>query len=240
MLLFIKLTNGDKGNKGNWGDKGEKGIYILSNLLILMSDYVAYLIFPAQFIFLLFNRQKRVFKSWVILLSISVLLCIWWLPIFLSQLNIGSTVSANLPVWKLVVGSFSIKSIVLTVVKFIIGRVSISNKEIYYLLLIPICILFLFIIIRGIKCIKNNSRYLLINWLLIPIFLAALISFFIPIFSYFRLIFTLPPFIILLSLGIISFKHRLRYLFLGSILLIQVLSSFIYLFNTKLLFYIFG
>lgn len=204
---------------------------ILSNFLILMSDYVAYFIFPAEAILLLVLKQKELIKKWFIALVASVMLSIWWLPTFLSQLDVGAVASANLPTWKFVVGAFDPKSVVLTFVKFIIGRISLANKLIYGMMLFPISLFFLFLLWKGIKNISFFGKKLLSIWFLVPMILAALVSFIIPIYSYFRLIFTLPAFIILIALGISSFKSKMKYLFLAIVIFIEIAAAFIYLFN---------
>ncbi len=206
---------------------------VVSNLLVFASDYVAYLIFPAQLLFLILSGQKQVIKKWFIGFLTAILLWSIWTPVFLNQLMVGSQTSQNLPVWKMVVGGFDIKAAPLTLVKFIIGRISLTNKLIYFSLLIPICSLFIFLVIKGLRVIHANYRNLLISWLIMPIILGLIISLFIPIYSYFRLLFVLPVFLILVSLGIMSFSGRLKYLLLVIILLIQVSSSAIYLFNSK-------
>lgn len=202
---------------------------IASNLLVFSSDYVAYLIFPAQFIYLIIFKREKV-MMWLKLLLASLLIGSWWLPIFFKQLSTGSIAAANLPTWKFVVGGFDIKSVPLTFIKFIIGRISLADKFIYYSLLVPVCILFLFLILRSLRFAKDII-YLFIIWLVVPIILATLVSFILPIYSYFRLIFTLPAFLLLIALGIISFKSKLRYLFLSVVFLILFFSSVVYLFN---------
>lgn len=202
---------------------------IASNLLVFSSDYVAYLIFPAQFIYLIIFKREKV-MMWLKSLLASLLIGSWWLPIFFKQLSTGSIAAANLPTWKFVVGGFDIKSVPLTFIKFIIGRISLADKFIYYSLLVPVCILFLFLILRSLRFAKDII-YLFIIWLVVPIILATLVSFILPIYSYFRLIFTLPAFLLLIALGIISFKSKLRYLFLSVVFLILFFSSVVYLFN---------
>lgn len=222
IFLFIKLINKEKINIG---------FLILGNLLTLVSDYVAYFIFPAQFIFLLTFKQKEVLKKWLLAFFFAAALGIWWVPIFLSQLDVGAVASAKLPAWRFIVGGFDLKSVPLTFVKFIIGRISYPNKFIYALILFPVCIFFLVIMWRGVKLLKEKKSNLILSWLLIPVILATFISFIIPIYSYFRLLFVLPAFIILVALGITSVKNKLRYIFLGSILIIEIFSASIYLFN---------
>ncbi len=221
IFLWVKILKDEK--VSIW-------LLVSSNLLVLSSDYVSYLIFPAQFILLISSKRKFI-KIWVIGLLGAVLLMIWWLPIFLKQLSVGSVASANLPTWKFVVGGFDLKAIPLTFVKFIIGRISLADKFLYLLFLAPVCSLFLFLLFRGIKLIKGINRFLLILWISIPVLLASLSSLIIPIYSYFRLMFTLPIFLLLTALGVISFKSKLRYLFLGTVVFIQLLSVLLYLFN---------
>ncbi|MBI2196515.1 glycosyltransferase family 39 protein [Candidatus Daviesbacteria bacterium] len=226
MLLFIDFVRGGKGGKGSMV------IYVLSNIFILLSDYVAYLIFPVQFVFLLFLR-KEALRGWSIRLVAACLAFIWWLPVFLKQLDVGSTASANLPTWKFVVGGFDFKTIPLTFVKFIIGRISLVNKIMYAALLLPIVTLFTFLLWHGIKNLTDTSRKLLFFWLIIPSVIATMISFFIPVYSYFRVLFIIPVFVLLVSNGISEFRWRLRYVFLVVIIFIQLFCAFVYLLNTN-------
>lgn len=222
IFLLIKLLKGEK----------YKLIFLItSNILVFASDYVAYLIFPAQFIFLLFFKKREVIKKWFIAFTIAILSGILWIPIFLKQLDVGTVASANLPAWKFIVGGFDIKGVPLTFVKFIIGRISLDDKFIYAALLLPISILFLFLIWRAVKYARDLEGKLLIAWVTVPIILATIISFVIPIYSYFRLLFVLPAFIILISLGIVSLNLKVRYFFLTAVLLISLTSVLIYLFN---------
>lgn len=224
LFLLIKLVK---------NEKVPILFLIISNLAVFASDYVSYLIFPAQIIFLLILKRKELMKKWLTSFIVAIMLGIWWIPIFIKQLDIGAVTSSSLPTWKFVVGGFDVKAIPLTFIKFIIGRISLDDKFIYTLVLFPISFLFLFLIFRGIKLIVGYGRNLLIIWLLIPILLGSLISFVIPIYSYFRLIYTIPAFIILTALGILSFKFKLRNFFLVLVILIEIFSSAVYLFNSK-------
>lgn len=222
--LFINFVKGQKLNLF---------FLIISNLFILASDYVAYLIFPAQLFFLFFLRKKELFKKWFTGLAIAILAGVWWIQVFFSQLDVGSIVSAELPTWKFVVGGFDIKGVPLTFIKFIIGRISYPDKLIYAVILFPIAILFLLLILRGIKFIDKFGRNLLLVWISIPIILATIISSIIPIYSYFRVLFVLPAFIFLVALGIMSFKTKLRYILLIAVFTIELFSTGVYLFNPR-------
>lgn len=204
---------------------------IFSNLLVLSSDYIAYFIFPAQLIFLLFSKKKGIIKKWLLAMAISLMLGIWWIPIFLNQLNAGSVLSSRLPSWKLIVGGFDFKTLPLTFVKFIIGRISLSNKFLYTLILLPLSSLFLYLIWRGVRVANNFSKYLLLSWIVIPPVIATIISVFVPVYSYFRVLFIIPSFVMLIAIGISSFKSGMKYLLLSFVILIEVFCTAVYLIN---------
>lgn len=221
ILFIVKLTKGEKLNL----------IFLIaSNLLVLASDYVAYFIFPAQFIFLLV-KKKEIIKKWVLALFGAVILGIWWVPIFFNQLNTGAVASANLPAWKLIVGAFDFKTLPLTFIKFIIGRISLTNKLLYGILMLPVTGLFAYLTFRGVRSAGELPKKLLITWLVIPLFIATIISFAVPIYSYFRVLFVLPGFILLISVGILSFKNYFKSFFLTIVILIEIFCSLVYLLN---------
>lgn len=233
VLLLIKLVKGEKVNI----------IYLIfSNLLVLLSDYVAYLIFPAELVFIASLRTKNLFifinklkflKRWFINLIVSLIVFSWWIPVFLKQLNTGSMASSNLPAWKEVVGATGLKPLALTYVKFIIGRVSFTNQLVYGVISLLVGLLFLFLIWRGLKFTNNPLKKLVLSWLLVPVILASLVSVFIPIYSYFRLLFVLPAFLILIAFGISSLKLQFKWFFLGLVVTIEIIFTVIYLLNPQ-------
>ncbi|MCL4416543.1 MAG: glycosyltransferase family 39 protein [Actinobacteria bacterium] len=221
ILILIKIVKKERVNLI---------FFILSNVLILLSDYVAYFIFPVEFIFLLLLKEKEFQKKWFIALVIALVLVSWWIPVFLSQLNVGAVASANLPAWKFIVGGFDFKTLPLTFVKFIIGRISLANKTIYYAILLPICSLFAYLLWNGIRKSNSFQKKLLITWIIIPPLIATLISLVVPVYNYFRVLFILPGFVILIAAGIFYFKNKLRVAFLVVVVLIEFICSLLYLF----------
>lgn len=204
--------------------------YALSLALLISSDYLAYFVLPAQVILLLISRSTVVIKQWVLSSIPAALLLVIWSPNLFSQLGIGLGTANDLPAWREVVGSFSIKSVMLTYVKFIIGRISYPDKLVYLATFLPIGLLYAWLIFRGIWK-GEKVRNILLIWLLVPLMIAVIISLFIPIYSYFRLLFLLPLFILLVSLGIILFKNRLYHIFYLSVVAVAVFCTSVYLFN---------
>lgn len=220
IFLLAKLIKGEKLNSI---------FLIFSNIFILISDYIAYFIFPAQFIFLLLYKRELI-RKWLLALGLAVLSGFWWLPTFLGQLNVGSIASSNLPSWKLINGAFDFKTLPLTFVKFIIGRISLADKVMYTTLLLPVCGLFIFLLWKSVRKINQEKKLLLI-WLIAPLVIATVISVFVPIYNYFRVLYVLPAFIILVVLGIVSFKNKFKLFFLGVVLMIEMFCNAVYLFN---------
>lgn len=221
FLIITKLVKGER----------FRILYLTaSNLFVLSSDYLTYFILPAQFL-ILWLLKKDTLRIWILSLATACLLGIWWLPVFLGQIGVGTVATNQLPAWKSVVGGFDIKSIPLTIVKFIIGRISLADKFLYGFLLLPICSLFGLLILKGFKSANDNVRKLIAGWIIIPLLLVSVTSLIIPVYNYFRLLFILPGFLLLMAFGILSFKKNLSYLFLIIVLLIELSCTFIYLFN---------
>ncbi|OGE72233.1 hypothetical protein A3H40_02535 [Candidatus Daviesbacteria bacterium RIFCSPLOWO2_02_FULL_38_15] len=220
LYLLIRVIQGEKVNTI---------LLVFSNFFILLSDYIAYFIFPAQLVFLLFLKRKEIVKKWAIGLTAAVILNFFWWPIFLKQLDIGATAFANLPTWKFVIGGFDFKTLPLTFIKIIIGRISLANKLIYAVLLLPVGSLFAYILWSGIKKLEGIPKKLLLSWIIVPLLIATIISLVIPIFSYFRVLYIVPGFLILLAVGTLSFKKRLRNGLLMTVILVELFCSLLYL-----------
>ena len=109
-------------------EKTEVGFY-LSTLLVLSSDYLAYFIFPAQFIIVIL--QKFPLGKWLILTGLAFLSFSWWISIFLGQISNGLSTASAVPQWRQVVGSFGLKPLALNFVKFTVGRISHPNDLVY-------------------------------------------------------------------------------------------------------------
>lgn len=219
--FFVNLLQGKRSFLG----------LLLSNILVFGSDYLAYFTFPAQFITLLLLKSKTNIKKWLVSLIPSVILLSFWLPYFIKQINIGLNTASNIPGWKEVVGSTGLKPLLLTYVKFIIGRISYPDKIVYYSLFLPIGTLFLFLLIRGITKASLLEKKVFLSWLFIPIILGLGVSFVIPIFSYFRILFVLPAFIYFVTVGVLTLDKQLVKLLLAIVITVELFCSFIYLFN---------
>ena len=197
-------------------------LFSVSLVLLGMTDYVALLVIP---IFWIVGR-----KDWR-KLAIShlplIIFYILWLPILLHQFSTGLTASQS--AWGNLLGRSSLKEIILIPVKFMFGRIGFENLVVYGFVVGLVGFLFGFLIFKG---LKKTSLWLRL-WLIVPVILAVVIAFKLPILSYFRLLFVLPAFYLLLAGGIQSLPKQLKFVGLIFVLFLNLTSSIIYLTNPR-------
>lgn len=203
--------------------------WIVSLLLVLSSDYVAYFVIPAQLFYLILLRKLR--KEAVLSLVVVGLLFLPWLIIFTAQFNEGVSMAAILPGWKQVVGS-SFKDLLLLPVKVIFGRISLVSKSFYLLISVLTGAIFGITFFFGLKK-RSDAVRLLICWILIPLLLVVVVSLFIPVMAYFRMLFILPAFYLILGNGITHLSKKVSVVAFFIICFVSILSLSEYYFNPK-------
>ncbi len=198
-------------------------LFSASLVLLGMTDYVALLIVP---IFWIVGR-----KDWRKLVISHLPLAIsyfFWLPILLQQFSAG--LAASQSAWGNLLGRSSLKEIILIPVKFMLGRISFEDKWLYGLLVAVVSSIYGYLLFRSIRLMRSiRNLKLLLLWLIVPVILAVVIAFKLPILSYFRLLFVLPAFYLLLAGGTQSLPKRWRNLFVVLILFVNLTSSILYL-----------
>lgn len=211
--------------KKRWAGLG----FMVSLILIVYSDYLAYLIIPAQLVYLYLVKQ---FSSKTLKFFLAPLLAIIpWLLVFPAQLKTGIDKAAKLPGWSNVVGS-TFTDLVLIPVKTFFGRVSLRDKNLYAAISILTASIYGIIFLSGFKKLDQSTK-LLIAWIVIPVGGAFLISFFVPVLSYFRMLFILPAVYLLLAKGLDSLPKKIMQPFLIIICLISISSLLVYYLNPK-------
>lgn len=206
-------------------------MYAISIALILYSDYVTYLVIFSQLLYIFFF-EKRLSKNILLACFIGGLLASPTLLILPSQFNYGIRLADRIEGWKQAVGAATLKNYLLLPIKTLIGRISIDNKIIYFLIISLMSMPYFFLLIKK-QFIINKNNIWLWSWLIIPVFLAAIISPFVPIFSYFRLLFILPAFCLLIAVAISQLSGKTEKIILGVIIISQLFVSLIYLFDSN-------
>jgi len=209
---------------------------IASTAIMLYTDYLPYLLIPAYLLYLFLNKKtirKATFRTFIPAFIIIFILLIPWMLLFPKQIQIGLSAAAASPAWAQVVGSPEAKSVALTFVKFTIGRISHDNNFLYVLIFAPIAVfvasLFALALLR-----LSRLRSFLWYWLFTTVILGFAISFFVPVFAYFRFLFVLPAFYLIAASGINTVNWPpLTRTFLGLFLLVNLASSYIYFTNPQ-------
>ena len=202
VYFFLSILEKDK--LINWVG------FIGATALMLYSDYLPYLMLPVFVVYLFIRRKsvpKGTLRAFIPAFVLIFALITPWLLLFPKQFSVGISAAAISPAWAQVVGTPDAKALAITFVKLAWGRVSFENNLIYVLSFIPtgifILLLFLFSILR-----TNVKRSFLYLWFLGPVLMAFGLAFFVPIFAYFRFIFVLPAYYLLLASGITILNHK--------------------------------
>ena len=192
---------------------------------LFLSDYLAVLILPALIFYAILEHKnlKNILLSCFPLLLTFLL----WFPTFSKQLLSGIALKTSDSNWWNLLGPVTLKNIGLIPTKFIIGRVSIDNKLLYAVLIIVLLVIFGYLISKA----KNK---LIWSWFGVSLILGIILSFFIPTLTYFRYLFMLPAFYLLLAESQNKvFTGKLQALPVVIILIVNVTTSGIYLLISK-------
>jgi hypothetical protein len=129
----------------------------------------------------------------------------------MEQLSIGRGLLVSLPGWSDAVSTPIVKALPMVFTKFMIGRISFSNKIFYVSYFLSLFVLYIWLIIQGLQKHKNEIGKISILCF-VPIGLTFLVTIFIPILAPQRVIYCLPLFLMLLAVGINSVKNsKLKY-----------------------------
>jgi uncharacterized membrane protein len=170
-------------------------LYAMFTVLFLWTSYLSWFLLLALSIYALLKKNYRLFTVQVI----SALTLLAWLPSFITSLGVGQYTRSLSAAWGMVVGGLTWKSLPLTWVKFAIGRISFDSNYLYAAIVLLLAALH-FLILRQVK--KDQNSKLLLLWLITPIVLGLLTASILPVYSYFRVLFVLPAYLLILSLGL--------------------------------------
>lgn len=205
--------------------------YTISSALIFYSDYMAFFAFFSQIIFVLIFYKEKV-RTLFKLIFFILLFMLPWIPTLGEQIVFGMNSTNSLPAWKAAIGGANLKMALLLPAKIFLGRLSFDNKIIYGLIVGVVGLINLIVIRFALKNI-NKKVLLLLFWILIPPSLAFIISFWVPIFVYFRFIFILPAFYLLLAVGLTQFRAYIFRIFLIIVLIFDITFILIYFLNPR-------
>ena len=200
-------------------------LFSSSITVMVFTDYMPVFLLPAFFIYAIFQKHKKNWWYKFMLSFVPIILAgIIWFPIFQKQSAGGLWLMQTLPEWKNLAGGANLKQLLLVWMKFTLGRISFTDKTLYYLITVIASIPNAILFANAMKSYKKNK--LLLLWLLIPILLSFLISVFFPAFIYFRLLFVLPAFYLIAAISVGNMKSG--WILAGILIAINLVSCLIY------------
>ncbi|MDO8452542.1 MAG: glycosyltransferase family 39 protein [bacterium] len=204
--------------------------FTFTGALLAYTDYLPLLVFIPLFIAAK-NDKKLLTKLLKSSLGVALLL-LPWLPTFVTQLQTGIQVKENAPLWWKTLGKTNGKQLLLVPIKFMMGRITFSNKGIYAVFVLFYFAAFAAPFVNAVKYLSKTKFVL--YWLIVPLIGASLMGILMSGFAYFRLLFLLPAFYILIACGIASAKPNLQKLFASLLIFLNTLAIGIYLTNPRL------
>ncbi len=175
--------------------------YWLYTTLFLWTSYLSWFVLLSQAIYVIYKKRYD-----LLLIQFGAALTLFaWLPSFITSLGIGQSTMSTSPEWGRVVGGLTWKSLPLTWVKFVLGRISFDNKILYGAIVSVVGVLHLFILSH----LSVKKYPTLIIWVVPPLIMGILIAGILPVYSYFRVLFILPAYLLLLAISASKF-HTLK------------------------------
>jgi len=168
-------------------------------------------------VYLFFFKNKKL--SFFYLVGVAAL-SLAVLPLIVSQFFHSRQALRTVVNWSLVLGTANIKNMVLLPVKFATGRISFQPKILYYFFGLATAIISFFPLV-----FPPRKRRPLLVLIFVPLLSAFLVSFKIPLFSYFRLLYLLVPISLFIGFSLSERRYWRRLVLTGFIV-----WSLVYLF----------
>jgi len=188
-LPLLKAVNFKKFSRLHWLS------YTLISLLGLYSSYLYPFFLAAQLIWVIVTKRHKL-QEMIGSVFLMIIGFLPWLPSFFEQLKVGGTVREKLPGWDQVVSITQLKSPALVVGKFVYGVMDIELTPFFITSFTLLAFVFGYLIYLNLNNFKKTkaqkSLVLVLSWLTLPLLLAWLISFWVPVVRPKRVLFLLP------------------------------------------------
>lgn len=208
--------------------------YAVTTLLGFYSSYLYPFLWMSQLGYVLLEKRK----DWKTFFGASVAAGVGflpWLPMFFNQLHAGQSLRTQLPGWEKVVSFDQFKSLALTVGKFLFGVFDLDFSLAFLAAFGVFVALVLWVgwqMWTKKELQKNTQKWLpLLCWLLLPVGLAWLVSFVVPVLQPKRVLFALPAFYLFMSYGVDwlwEYKNTVGRLFFTGIIALNLCVTWQY------------
>jgi uncharacterized membrane protein len=193
--------------------------YTLLTIAGLYSSYLYPFLILSQVAYVVCLHWPQL-KSYLLSLLVATLAFMPWLPTFWQQLQAGQQLRQTLPGWEKVVSLTQIKSLPLTLGKFLFGVIDLDLKLTFVIPALLVGFLTIFTLWHSIRArlksrlksgFKSREKLkpkttaqlsnlcLILIWLFLPLLSAWLISFLIPVVRPKRVLFLMPAFYLFLA-----------------------------------------
>ena len=171
-------------------------VFTMISIFGLYSSYLYPFALIGQLLYVFFEFP-RTLKNFQHLGSVAIAILLGttpWVPSFLNQLRAGQSLRTELPGWESIVSFTQFQSLALTGGKFIFGVLDLSIHPLFILSIIIIGSCSIFLTWQAVQKKPKvwNIMKLCVYWAGIPIALAWLLSFWIPVIQPKRVLFALP------------------------------------------------
>jgi len=184
-------------------------LFSVSITILLFTDYAPVFLLPVFWLYGYLMKRNKIWRLKFIASHITLLIFgYFWLPTFLYQSGRGRWLLETLPGWRRVAGGATLKQALLVWMKFVFGRLSFPRKIFYYTLVGLASAPFIISFIKLVFTKKPKYMDLIDLWLIAPLALGFVASFWFPAFVYFRFLYVLPAFYLLVSWAISSFTIK--------------------------------
>jgi len=222
-LLVFTFLNAVQSRKVYWY------LFSVVSALLIFTDYLPGVIFLVLGMYILMYERKLI-KSFLLSFIPLVLAFAVYSPIFLTQLEGGLAVETSTSNWWQLLGLTSIKSVLLIPVKFLIGRITFVNKALYGIFVATFSLISVMAIIPSIK-VKPARLPLL--WLFCTVAICVVLGVFLPVLTYFRLLFCLPALYLLISIGLSKVSEKKFLPLFSGIVVLSIICSYLYLTQSR-------
>lgn len=165
--------------------------------------------------------KRNVYRQLLTILPGPIIALLILSPLLYTQYNHSKEMLSLVPNWSLVLGKANVKNLLLIPIKFSIGRIQFEPKRLYYLAAGAwTFFVFCYIALGG---LKNKMLGMLFA---APLILGFIFSFFTPLLQYFRFVYLIPLYALLIIYGLSEKFKRILYL------TVFVLLSLVYLLRT--------
>lgn len=192
----------------DWSKKSQRWLFVLCSIAGLYSSYLYPFFLAAQLLYLLLVSKISI-KSLIAPVLAIVLGFLPWLPKFLEQLRVGQALRLQMPGWEEVVSFPQFKSLPLVPAKFVFGLLDLE-LNVFFIALSLIIVGLVYLLAKNQRSRANSrtSWQFLAYFFCLPLLLAWLVSFFVPVLQPKRVLFLLPALMLFFSQLILDISSK--------------------------------